>query len=136
MFTMKKYYAETLADFIYDLEFNHIPADVIRKAKVSILDNLGLALGGSDSKATQAVLSVVRRFSEPKESTVFRFGDHLSANFAALVNGTVTHSHDWTDTILPIVAHCGPVVVPTAIAMAEKEKVGWQGTDCISCTRV
>jgi len=120
---MKKYYANILADFIYDFKFQQIPAHVIQKAKASILDNLGLALGGSNSKATQAVLSLVRQLNGPKESKVFRFGDYLSANFAVLVNGTMTHSNDFTDTILACVAHCGPVVVPTAIAMAEREKL-------------
>lgn len=120
---MARYYANILAEFIDDFEFQQIPAPVIQKAKASILDNLGLAIGGSSSKATQAVLSVVRRLNGPKESTVFRFGDHLSANFAAFANGTMTHSNDWTDTILSIVTHCGPVVVPTAIAVAEKEKL-------------
>ncbi|MFH1336809.1 MAG: MmgE/PrpD family protein [Candidatus Zixiibacteriota bacterium] len=120
---MEKYYANILSEFIYDLDFDKIPSPVLQKAKVSILDNLGLAVGGSDSKATQAVLSVVRLLNGPKESTVFRFGDQLSANYAVLANGTMTHSNDFTDTILTIVTHCGPVVVPTAIAMAEREKL-------------
>jgi len=42
---MQKYYANILGEFIYDFEFNQIPAPVIQKAKASILDNLGLALG-------------------------------------------------------------------------------------------
>jgi len=120
---MQKYYANILGEFIYDFEFNQIPAPVIQKAKASILDNLGLALGGSNSKATQAVLAVVRQLNGAKESTVFNFGDQLSANFAVLANGTMTHSNDYTDTILACVAHCGPVVVPTALAMAEREKL-------------
>ena len=36
-----------------------------------------------------------------------------------VVNGTMCHSNDYTDTILLTVIHCGPVVVPTAFAMAE-----------------
>ena len=120
---MKEYYANVLANFIHDFEFNRIPSHVIQKVKASILDNLGLALGGSHSKATQAILSVARKLNGPKESTVFRFGDHLPANLAALANGTMTHSNDFTDTILACVAHCGPVVVPTAVAMAERQKL-------------
>ena len=120
---MKEYYANVLATFVHDFAFNPIPSQVIQKAKASILDNLGLALGGSHSNATQAILSVARKLNAPKESTVFRFGDHLSANLAAFANGTMAHSNDFTDTILACVAHCGPVVVPTAVAMAERQKL-------------
>jgi len=120
---MAKYYANTLAEFIAGFEFNQIPAQVIKKAKASILDNLGLALGGSHSQATQAVLAVARQLNGPKESTVFNYGDQFSAHFAVLANGTMTHSNDYTDTILASVAHCGPVVVPTAMALAEREKL-------------
>ena len=117
---MTKYYADTLAEFVSGFEFSRIPAEVLRKAKFSILDNLGLAMGGSHSEASQAVLSVVRALNGPKEATVFRFGDRLSANLAVMANGTMTHSNDFTDTMLPCVAHFGPVVVPTAMAMSEK----------------
>ena len=123
---MPKYHANELADFIHRFQYPSIPAKVLAKAKASILDNLGLALGGSHSKATQAALIVARQLNGPKESTVFRFGDQLSASFAVLANGTMTHSNDYTDTILACVAHCGPVIVPTAIAMAEREKLDGQ----------
>jgi 2-methylcitrate dehydratase PrpD len=120
---MEKFYANSLAEFICDFNFDRIPPHVLQKAKASILDNLGLVIGGSDSKATQAVLSVVRHLNGPKQSTILRFGDIVSANFSALANGTMAHSNDFTDTILTIVTHCGPVVVPTAIAVAEREKL-------------
>jgi 2-methylcitrate dehydratase PrpD len=120
---MKKYYASILADFIHGFEFSQIPPDVVQKAKACVLDNLGLAIGGSDSAATKAVHSVALALSGAGESTVFRFGNRLNSNSAALINGTMTHSNDWTDTILACVAHCGPVVVPTAIAMAETQKL-------------
>ena len=120
---MTNYYANVIGEFVHDLKFEDIPAHVVKKAKASILDNLGLALAGSGSTATQAVLAVARQLNGPQEATVFRFGDQLSANLAALVNGTATHSNDYTDTILTCVVHCGPVVVPTAVAMAEREKL-------------
>ena len=120
---VKRYYAHVLADFIHAFEFTQIPPHVEHKAKASILDNLGLAIGGSGSDATQAVFSVATNLSKPGQSTVFRFGNKLTANLAALVNGTMTHSNDWTDTILACVAHCGPVVVPAAIAMAEEQEL-------------
>lgn len=120
---MPDYYADILAEFVHGFDFTHMPAAVVKKAKASILDNVGLALGGSNSKATQAVVAVARQLSGPGESTVFHFGDRLAVNLAVLANGTMTHSNDYTDTILACVAHCGPVVVPTAIAMAEREKL-------------
>jgi 2-methylcitrate dehydratase PrpD len=120
---VKNHYANLIGEFVHALDFADLPGHVVRKAKASILDNIGLALGGSGSRATQAVLAVARQLDGPKEATVFRFGGSLSANLAALVNGTATHSNDYTDTILACVVHCGPVVVPTAVAMAERGKL-------------
>jgi len=55
---VKRYYAHVLADFIHAFEFTQIPPQVEHKAKASILDNIGLAIGGSGSAANPRSLGL------------------------------------------------------------------------------
>lgn len=119
----QRYIANQLADFIRTVRFEDLPANVVAKAKSCVLDNLGLAVGGSASQASRAVLSVLERLGGPEEATVLAGKVRLPAHVAALVNGTMCHSNDFTDTILKTVIHCGPVVVPAALAMCERQKL-------------
>ena len=118
--TPKKYYAEEIGEFIARFRFDDLPPGVISKAKACILDNLGLVIGGSSSAAGRAVLQTVRELGSAPETHVLRYGDRVAAPHAALVNGTMAHSNDYTDTILESVVHAGPVVVPTALAEVER----------------
>lgn len=116
--------ANSLADFIYGLKYERLPPEVIAKAKACLIDNLGLAAGGRDSRAAAAVLHTLMELGGPREAAVLTHRLHLPAHIAALVNGTMCHSNDFTDTILKTVIHCGPVVVPAAMAMCERQKLG------------
>jgi 2-methylcitrate dehydratase PrpD len=117
---MPDYFANQLADFTCSLDFAQLPPEVLAKAKVSMLDNVGLMLGGAESAAARAVLGSMPPAGVPGRCTVVGMRERTSANLAVLINGTMCHSNDYTDTILPTVIHCGPVVVPTALAMAEQ----------------
>ncbi|MGE4239458.1 MmgE/PrpD family protein [Ramlibacter sp.] len=115
--------AETLSQAIVDLRYEDLPPEVIAKAKACVLDNLGLALGGFDSNAARAVRAVLKDMGAT--GTVQVLGDdlRLPANLAALANGTQCHSNDFTDTILKTVIHCGPAVVPAALAMTQRQRL-------------
>jgi len=117
------YLANGLAEFIGTVEYGALPAEIVVKAKSCLLDNLGLAAGGSESGASRAVFGALDRLGGPEEATVVSRKRRMPAHLAALVNGTMCHSNDFTDTILKTVIHCGPVVVPTALAMCERQKL-------------
>lgn len=116
--------ANSLADFIAGMKYEQLPPEVIAKAKACIVDNLGLAAGGRDSRAAVAVHQTLMELGGAREATVLTHRLHMPAHMAAFVNGTMCHSNDFTDTILKTVIHCGPVVVPAAIAMCERQKLG------------
>jgi 2-methylcitrate dehydratase PrpD len=116
---MPSYYANRLAEFVQGLSFQVLPADVIAKARVSVVDNVGLMLGGADSPAAKAILGTIASGGGGGTCTIAGERERVAPHAAALVNGTMCHSNDYTDTILLTVIHCGPVVVPAALAMAE-----------------
>ncbi|MDO9407960.1 MmgE/PrpD family protein, partial [Patulibacter sp.] len=57
----------------------------------------------------------------PGEGTVLGRADRLSPAAAALANGTLIHSMEFDDTHVPSVIHGSAVVVPAALAAAERE---------------
>jgi len=115
------YLAMRLATYTSGLEYRALPGEIVAKAKSCLLDNLGLAAGGADSRASTAVIRTLARLGGPEEATVLTRSARLPAHLAAMSNGTMCHSNDFTDTILKTVIHCGPVVVPAALAMSERQ---------------
>lgn len=119
----QSFLANSLAEFIGGLNYEQLPPEVVAKAKSCLVDNLGLAAGGANSRAAAAVHQTLVELGGPLEATVLTLRLQMPAHMAALANGTMCHSNDFTDTILKTVIHCGPVVVPAAIAMCERQRL-------------
>ena len=111
---MHGYYANHLADFVQGLSYAELPPEVVAKAKTSVLDNVGLMVGGANSAAAKAILGAMKPQAVAADARSSARRERVPPYLAALVNGTMCHSNDFTDTILLTVIHCGPVVVPTA----------------------
>jgi 2-methylcitrate dehydratase PrpD len=112
--------AERLADTLLKLKFEEIPSEVIAKAKLCVLDTLGVALAGSKTSVGKIARNFGVSMEGRKEATIFNYGDRVSCLSAAYANGTMAFCHNFTDTTLSCVVHCGPVIIPTALSVAEK----------------
>ena len=113
--------ADRLAEFTTSLAYERIPADVVRAAKLHVLDTLGCglaahALGIADEgRATMAELG-----GEPQASVIGLDGGLPSAN-AAFANAMLCHGLDFDDTHSDSVSHVSVVVCPTSIAAGEAQ---------------
>jgi 2-methylcitrate dehydratase PrpD len=109
-----------LAAWITRLRYEDLPArtrDVVRSA---LLDTIGCGIYGYGTPWAQMLLAWARAGGAKAEATVW--GDaqpSLRAADAALVNGTSTHAFE-LDDYHHAKLHAGAVVIPAAIAMAEK----------------
>lgn len=110
---------ESLAQFVHDLTFASIPQAARDHAALCILDTLGIALAGTDEPCTRAARAVVQEAGGTPQATLFVQGTKVPVAQAALVNGTASFSHNFTDTTLSCVIHGGPVAVPAALALGE-----------------
>ena len=119
--------AERLATFAAALEFDQLPADVVASARLRVLDIVGLALAASTYDFARAVVAAV---SEGGPCTVIGTARTASAAGAALVNGTLAHGLDFDDTHAVSITHASAVVVPSALAVGERE--GASGRDVIA----
>lgn len=114
------------AEFVHGLDLQNIPAQVVEKTKVHLLDTLGIILATHNFGEIRPVVDLARYLGGPLESTVIGHGMKVAAPNAALANATMAHSVDFDDTHIGAVIHVSSVIVPTALAVGEK--VGASGS--------
>jgi len=112
-----------LAKYASGLCFDQLSPEVIEKAKVCILDVLGIAAAGSESENAQVALRSARQLSGTGKATVWMTGERMRAIDAVLPNSVAAHCILQDDWLQVSHSHIGAAVVPTALAMAEE-------TDC------
>jgi len=118
---MEGTYAEALSRFAARLSYEDIPPHVVASAKQRVLDILGLCLATYQMEFAQPVLSMARAMGGHAESAVIGTRDMLPMSLAALVNGANAHGLDYDDTHTVSVTHASSCVVPTALAVAERQ---------------
>ncbi len=111
--------AERLADF----RLRDVPPEVVTHAKLILLDTLGAMLAASSCRhsATRILLDFVRRLGGRPESSLVGQRLKTSCINAALFNGTLAYYCDIEPHHVGGILHAPAVIVPTSLAVAEKE---------------
>lgn len=118
----------TVAAYVTGLRYADLPDEVIAKAKDVVLDGLGCSLACSRLPHGKMALEYARRQAGPPDATVIGAEFRTSAEQAALVNGILGHG-DEIDGILELFGHANAVLVPTVLAVGERERAS--GRDLI-----
>jgi 2-methylcitrate dehydratase PrpD len=115
-----------LAGYIADAVGRELPADVVAKTKLHVLDTLAAMLSGSRLKPGELAAAYVDRLGGRPVATVI--GTHIvtSAVNAALANGMMGHADETDDSHLAGLFHPGCGIVPAALAVAEQAGLGGQ----------
>ena len=122
--------AELLARHVSRTRLEDIPAQAIARAKVFILDSLGVAIAGATAPGREQVLSAARRWGGQAEATTWGGGGRLPAPQAALVNAFQMHCQEFDCVCEPAVLHPMATLLPAALAFAEREG-GVSGADLL-----
>ncbi len=112
--------AYSIARNLVYTKFENIPSPAVEATKKEILDQLGVALGGSCKPGIKELRELNTEWGGKTESTIFVFGDRLPAPQAAQVNAAMGHALDYDDTGDGPV-HPSVVIVPTVLAVAERQ---------------
>lgn len=107
-----------MAGYAVGTRFEDYPAQVVERAKVLILDNIGCMLGGCQSNLGKAILDPIRSMGGEDEATIVGGGARVPTIQAALVNGTTANALDYDDSMRGI-GHTGSTVIPAALAIGE-----------------
>jgi 2-methylcitrate dehydratase PrpD len=128
--------ATELAAWAAGLTFDAIPAEVVERAKLHLLDAFGTGLAARARGQLAGVVATARELGGPAEATVIggatagseggasgrrggSAGRQLGAGPAALANGALIHALDFDDTHEVTLVHSSAVVAPSALAVAE-----------------
>src|SRR6202142_1417099 len=112
-------HTRAIAQFIAQLRYEDIPAEVIARIKLLILDSLGCALYGSALEWSRILRATLAKLDTTKACSVWGTAELLSAPHAALVNGTLIQSFELDDVHRQGVLHVGAVTLPPLLAVTE-----------------
>ncbi|HSK29075.1 MAG TPA: MmgE/PrpD family protein, partial [Candidatus Limnocylindria bacterium] len=88
---------DTLARFVTETHFSTISEQTRAKAKLHILDTLGVALAGVDQPAAQIALDYCKSLGVSNEASIWGMNASASVSTAAFANGLLAHALDYDD---------------------------------------
>jgi aconitate decarboxylase len=108
-----------IADFVSGLRYEQIPADVRERIKLLMLDALGCGIYGAKLQWCRILQDTFGKLDSTRTTSIWGSDQKLSSTNAALVNGTQVQGFELDDVHRVGVLHCGSVVLPALIAVAE-----------------
>jgi 2-methylcitrate dehydratase PrpD len=110
---------EEVAAFAVGTSCDRLPAEVVRKAKLCIVDTLSACLTVSEGCAALKALAPGRE----GPGSVFGTSRRAAAESAAFVNAVTAAATIRTDTHPPSASHPGMVVIPAVLALGEERRI-------------
>ena len=101
--------------------YNDLPPQVRQITKTEVMDLMAVALGGSSASGVEELRQLFTDWGGKPEATVIGWGQRLPTFHAAQLNATMAHALDFDDAHDYAVMHPGVVIVPTVLAVAERQ---------------
>jgi 2-methylcitrate dehydratase PrpD len=122
---------QRFAQHVHELRYEHLPPEVLHKAKLIIRDGLGNQIAASAiSEPARHMVSLIREYGGKPESTVIGYGFKVPAPAAAMCNAMMGHGVELDDAHGSGLIKAGSVMVPSLMALAEAN--GKTGRDVIT----
>jgi 2-methylcitrate dehydratase PrpD len=122
--------ARTLARFACNMAFEDIPEPVVERAKLHILDALGIGLAASRYDFSHKTLTAIQGLSGDGDYPIIGMPARLPLRDAAQMNGFLIHGLDYDDTHVGGVIHATASAVPTLLAAGQRH--GTSGREMIA----
>ena len=108
----------TFAERIFAIEPAALKRTDYEQVARLLFDAAACAYGGTQQQTVSALTRWVAAFDGAGRSGVVASGLRVPASYAALVNGTATHSYELDDTHDASLSHPACVIIPAALAIA------------------
>jgi 2-methylcitrate dehydratase PrpD len=114
-------HAQRIADFATALTHEAIPEAVRQRARIQILDGLGVGLASNAFPFAASAMAGLQALAGTGagECTVIGRRERLPLRDAALANGILIHGLDFDDTHLGSIIHATAACLPCALSLAE-----------------
>ena len=97
------------------------PEEALAAARLRLLDGIGVALAAFGSASVVKPHATLALFGASGPASAIGQAQPLPAAAAALQNGLLMHGLEYDDTHIGAVVHGAPVVLPAALAAAERD---------------
>ena len=122
--TVPETLVEEFARFACSLSLERIPAKVVEKAKRCLLHNLACGAAGYEWVEEARAIATCDGLTSGRGATLWVEGTRLPAKEAAFANAAATHARAQDDEHYRSRMHLGTLLVPSAIALAERQHCG------------
>jgi aconitate decarboxylase len=113
--------AELFAAHVAGVRYEDIPHVAIERAKVFILDSVGVGIAGSTAPGRRETLAAARGWGAGEEASLWGGGGKLPAPAAAMLNAFQMHCQEYDCVCESAVLHPMATLLPAALAYAERE---------------
>jgi 2-methylcitrate dehydratase PrpD len=111
-----------IAEWVCDIKFSDLNSALVKKTKDLCLSGLSMTAAGVPMTQSQAIINYVKGCRHPEEAGVIGAGFRTSAEYAAMVNGTVSHVTELEDDTFPDSTY-DVGIFPTSFALGEKYRL-------------
>ena len=112
-------YSRKLARFVAELRLAEVPLEVRHRAKLHILDALGLGLASNAYEFGHKAAAGVAAIGAVGSCSVIGRAVRFDVRDAALLNGILIHGLDFDDTHLASIVHPTTTSLPCALSLGE-----------------
>lgn len=116
-------YTQKLAEFCAGLSYHNLPAAIVDKAKLCLLDYVANVYGSLELDAVRQLVDYIKTLETGGTVTVLGCGFKSDLHHAAFINGTTAEAIEAQDGVRFGGNHPGVAVLPACLAIAEKEKL-------------
>src|SRR5882724_665412 len=113
----------TLAHYLVTANYDDLPANVRKEGVRTLLNWVGVAIGGSHHQTVDIADSALSPFSGPAQASLFGRRERSDIMNAAFINGVSTHFIDYDDTHLKTIIHPAGPVASASLALSEMQPV-------------
>jgi 2-methylcitrate dehydratase PrpD len=112
-----------LAHYIITASYDDLPANVRKEGVRTLLNWVGVAIGGSRHQTIDIAVATLSPFSGPAQASLFGRRERFDIMNAAFINGVSSHIFDYDDTHLKTIIHPAGPVASAIIAYSEMQPV-------------
>lgn len=114
---------QILARYIVNARYEDLPANVRKEGVRTLLNWVGVAVGGSREDPVKRSVAALGPFSGPPQASLLGRTDRFDIMNAAFINGVSSHIFDYDDTHLKTIIHPAGPVVSAILAYSEYQPV-------------
>ena len=112
-----------LAHYLVNAKYEELPANVRKQGARTLLNWVGVAVGGSRHETVEVAVAALAPFSGPPQAGLLARHERFDIMNAAFLNGVSSHIFDYDDTHLKTIIHPAGPVASAILALAEMHPV-------------